>query len=166
MQAYRKRAKTSAPDTSVGLLESDGSQGHWVAKHRAVRERMGIDVAAGCLSSRVSDLLLLAEQVTVKAGKDPSALITDVSQDGSRLPWVSDKLRSLTTSSSLHIHKVNRRMSVIEMFHLMGFDNVSLRTVSESQARDLLGESMAVPVISMVLCSLLLSITSAFARDS
>ena len=54
----------------------------------------------------------------------------------------------------------------MEMYALMGFDQVSLRTVTESQARDLLGEAMAVPVITMVLYSLLLSIPSVFGKDA
>ena len=131
----------------------------WREKHAGLRESYGIPKSA-CEGTRTADVIKLAEQITSKKGGDVSRLITDTSQDGTRKAWSEGVVRSLTTSSELHHHGSGRRLAVPELYSLMGFSNPNLSTVSKTQAKELLGESMSVQVVTLCLCSLLLNLGS------
>ena len=83
--------------------------------------------------NRVSDLILLAEQIVTKDVTDANhraalvrSLYTDTSQCGSRKPWACGQIRCLTTSSSIYGHKAMRYLATSELFGLLGFEDVNL----------------------------------------
>eukprot|EP00971_Amphidinium_carterae_P177957 3529315-Amphidinium_carterae.4 len=85
-------------------------------------------------------------------------LFTDVSQNASRKPWAEGMLRSLTTSSDIYAHGLRRKLHVCELYKFMGFESIDFANLSPVQAKDLLGEAMAVPVITMVSMALIVNL--------
>ena len=132
----------------------------WRQKHAKLRAQFEIPTDTA-KETRLEDVTLLASQVVHKKGQDTYKLITDTSQDGTRKAWSTSVVRSITTSSDLYHHGRARRLVVPELYALMGFDSPELSGLSTTQSKDLLGKAMAVPVVSMVLCSPLLHVSSA-----
>ena len=133
--------------------------GAWSKKHEQTRLSLGLDPALRA-DDRTKDVILLAEQATLaRSGhKDIAHLVTDTSQDGSRKPWCVGAVRSITTSSSFYLHGRKRRVCLAELYKLMGFEAPVFSAITPSQGRDLLGEAMAVPVVTMVLASLIVNL--------
>eukprot|EP00971_Amphidinium_carterae_P013339 262983-Amphidinium_carterae.1 len=110
-------------------------------------------------SSRVEDMVLLSEECARHEDRPVGTLVTDVRQDAARKPWSNGIIRSLTTSSQLFHHGQQRMLSLRELFALMGFPaDTNLSALSHTQAKDLLGESMAVPSVTLVLLALMMQL--------
>ena len=115
----------------------------------------------GCLPSaagaRARDIVQLAYKTMVLKGVPLEQVIVDVSQDASRKPW-SVGCRSLTTSSTLFSFSRGRIIRPREHQRIMGFPLMSLPNFPEGVWRDLCGEAMAVPSVTLVtLCAVLAS---------
>ena len=107
------------------------------------------------------DVIQLAYKATVKAGKDPSQCIVDISQDGSRRPY-SQMCRSITTSSHLFLFAVGRCLTPTEHLNIQGFPKLSLKGLGDPAVKDLAGESMSPPCITLVILAALLSLPTVF----
>ena len=144
-----RRAKQRSDDGS-------GRGRGWVAKHRQVRLELQLppdQVGA----KREDDLIALAEQAAGVKQMSMTTLFTDLSQCGGRRPW-SSTIRSLTTSSVVYSHSLRRCLVPKELFNLMGYPrSLDLGGITQRQASDLVGESMALPCVAMPLLSLLLA---------
>ena len=107
------------------------------------------------IDSRADDLKQLAETMCRKQGQDVRHLFTDLSQSLERRPWSCGTLRAITTSTDLWSHGRGRRVSPQELLGVLGFVGVSEAGLSPGQLKDLLGECMAVPCVTLVLLSLI-----------
>ena len=82
-------------------------------------------------------------------GGAPCEYVADISQDGSREPF-SIKCRSLVSNSCLFFYPRDRTLIPKEHLMLLGWpSSVRTHSISQSGLRDLAGEAMAVPCISL-----------------
>ena len=142
-----------------------GEQASWTLKHKRLRESEGLpdtDPAA----TRVSDLISITEGLAMKKSLSEfpgekfvmPEMYSDTSQDASCLPWCTNGLRSLTTSSEFWSHRLGRHLIPCELFTCVGFKKPQLTGLSHSMQKDLLGECMSVPASTVALLSLLTSL--------
>ena len=138
----------------------------WRSKHAVVRCEEGIEELGAPLATvgRSDDLRALAEQVCRKRGLDVNELFTDLSQSADRRPWTLKALRAITTSTELWCHAKQRHLSLPELYALLGFEGVSFEGLSPHQAKNLLGESMAVPCVTLMVMSVIVNLPAVFAE--
>ena len=164
-QAVRKRARV---DTER-LAESPCPK--WRQQHTDMRMAEGIPENAykytndfyhtdmGPRDGRCADLVNLAYQVLTKDGGSVGDSFVDISQSGSRKPWMTDVLRSVTTSSCYWSFSRRRCLLQPEIFRIMGFmADTDYSDLSVGQLQDLVGACMALPSVGLMLLSLMASL--------
>ncbi len=82
-------------------------------------------------------------------------LFPDVSQNPGRKPW-SVGLRRVLRNSRVYSYEHDRILSAYEVFRIYGWRDPVLQGLTESQAWDLVGDSMALPPLAVALFGLLL----------
>jgi hypothetical protein len=166
---------------SRGVLAEDGAcasrraSRQWVAQHAAVKEslkmtpktKLWCDQARSAgldhLSTRCKDLINIAWHAATRDMTDPvdiasvkASLMIDVSQDILRKPWTTH-LGTFTTSAQLYSFRLERFLLEQEKFYLLGFPHsTDFTSLSTNALRDLSGDAMALPSVTMVTYSLLL----------
>ena len=164
---------------SIGKPVDGGVGEGWKKKHTARREAEGLeDIPFSCrwstrnaslcrgisASARTLDVLDLAMEVTLKRkphldeATAEKMLFADVSQCGSRSPWTMSTLRSVTTSTDFFSFARKRAVLPAEVFRLLGFTKVNTRGLGAGDLKDLVGEAMPLPPMSVLIVSLLTSI--------
>jgi hypothetical protein len=157
--------------------KSDDEDPKWQAQSRTFRAKyeMGADdcpwtglpttklhgVPAG---KRHRDLLDIAYKAATRGLTDPfdiehakSNLIVDLSQGLTRTPW-HDGFPTFTTSSLLYSFDQDRVVPEKCKFRMLGFGELSDGDLSDHALRDLSGEAMAVPVVTLVLSAVIVSV--------
>ena len=117
----------------------------------------------GRLSARCKDLINIAWFRSTKDLTNPvhitavrDCLLVDISQDISRRPW-SNRLGTFTTSAQIYSFRLGRVLLEEEKFYFLGFPrNTKFSSLSMHALRDLSGDAMALPSVTMVIYSLLL----------
>ena len=158
MQSLLSCYEAAVPEKEY-KLPSNAGRG-WVGTHKQMRLQAGLS-SEQLHPKRVGDLVALAEQLNIQKEAnrqtcfDVKCLYTDVSQSAARTPWTRDGIRSITTNSEIYCHRLRRLITVSEMFAIFGFDRPDISTLSTSKAKDLLGECMTLPCITVVLFSVI-----------
>eukprot|EP00971_Amphidinium_carterae_P035286 694592-Amphidinium_carterae.2 len=149
----------------------------WKAKHSAFKVKHGLSAESWTTSNesrcrglpnngRERDLVDIAVAHATKtssAAADGTPfrdvdLLIDVSQSVDRTPWTllgSQRVGTLTTSSSLFWTGGGRMLLAEEHFRLQGWDTVRRVNVSDTALKDLSGESMPLPPMAVVLLSVM-----------
>ena len=164
LRPLRVEAKTARSTARPATSETQ-MRHTWQRKHSMVRSEEGVEQPSDASLGRCDDLKRLAVQVCTKKRLDLSALYVDVSQSAERRPWTVKALRAITTSTQLWCHGRSRHLSIPELYDLLGFgEGTSFEGITPHQAKNLLGESMAVPCVTLVLMSVLVHLPGVFAR--
>ena len=160
LEAATKRHKTAPRRPADGGTK-------WQEQHKKIRKKLGLPDTALIHEERSQDLVTIAEQATKQkyatmgcdeVSRRLQELYTDTSQSAGRMPWACSMLRSITSSTDVWYHAEARRLRPDELFRILGFSDPKLSTLSQTQARDLLGSCMSMPVIGMITASLLISV--------
>ena len=89
-------------------------------------------------------------------------LLLDVSQSADRKPFAVDKMRAMCSSSTFYYFPQDRCLLPKEHLFLAGWPSeagaVSVEGLSPTQIRDLAGESMSLPCVTLALASLALAL--------
>ena len=157
-----------------------------MARHAKVRQEEKLTAAvlplwssthklSGVTSARATDAIDLCFQITSQkagyltgatgelshCGEDADCFKTlyqDVSQDGARRPW-ANKVRSMVRNSDIYAWKQDRTLTGSEHLRCLGFETkkLDLSHHTDRELKDLAGEAMAVPSISLVSVAALLA---------
>ena len=103
------------------------------------------------MSKRAADCVSLA----IASCKDVN--FVDVSQAAGRKAW-SRRVRALVTGSSIYCVPLNRLLKPVEHLELLGWygPNVDVQGIGSNALKNLAGEGMSVPSVTLVaLCGLL-----------
>ena len=103
-------------------------------------------------SKRVHDAVNLCAEHHEAEGFDIKRVVVDVSQDMLRRPWSADSFPTLTRSSEIFVYARERALIGTEHLQVCGFQAsaLDLSCVSQSQQKDLAGDGMAVPSVTLV----------------
>ena len=149
----------------------------WKDKHRVLREKLGVKdepgrgmerwtsshevlgVTAG--ADRVLDAIDLCHSACSLGSKDGEGaalrgpIVLDVSQDMSRRPWSVGQVPTMTRTSEFFLYHQSRLATGGEHLRLLGFNSESLDfgRLSPGQLKDLAGDGMGVPCVSVVTCA-------------
>ena len=110
----------------------------------------GVSTPRGIDVVNITYGLLMKNQVGEEKLKDYTV---DISQCLSRQAY-GERIRNLTTSSSLFAFGQDRLLTPQEHFNILGLPGVSLEGLSERQAKELAGQAMAAPCIALPLLCL------------
>ena len=120
----------------------------------------------GCPSLRALDCINVGYAYSTRRAANKqeaeamaSHLLCDCSQNFDRKPWAF-KFGTFTTSCEYYSYGLDRMIFEAEKFTMLGFDarNLNLVGIDAGYLRDLAGEAMAVPSVSMVLYSVFLNV--------
>ena len=139
----------------------------WIAKHKQVREDLGIGAGAawsdagkkamGVHTRRAKDLLDIAWAHSTAQSKTQD-LIADVTHSAARLPWGCG-FRAMTTSTTFFVFAEDRICLPAEHLRILGFpQNVQHKCVSGAQLKELCGQAMAVPCITLAATAVALAL--------
>ena len=120
---------------------------------RIKRQSVGLS-----LTSRVTDCINLCASLQ----QDTQDLYLDVSQDLQRKPWSKKSLATLTRSSEVFSYDRCRSLVGHEYLRALGFPAGSPEMIipegtTDAQLKDLAGDAMALPAVSLVETALLLA---------
>ena len=133
----------------------------WKGKHASMRAKLeavgekwsSTHSLKGITTERGKDVVDLCHEIT----KD-DAMVVDISQDASRLPWAK-RVRSIVKNSELYSFSKDRTLHGVEHLRLLGFPTQKLNIpLTASELKDVSGEAMAVPAIGLVTFCLLHSV--------
>jgi hypothetical protein len=88
------------------------------------------------------------------------SLFVDISQNLNAAPWSVNELKTGITSQQLYHFGSDRMIFPIELFGFLGFPSLDLSGISDHECRDLYGESFAVPIVSLLINALAVSIST------
>ena len=142
----------------------------WPKHHEKLRQRFQLPAGQpwtdqggkcnGVHAARGRDVVNLSYAMLLKNGVAPhmvGSYLVDISQSLNRKAF-GQKVRNLTTSSSLFCFAKDRLLSAQEHFSVLGMPTVNLSEVSDHQARELAGQAMAAPCIALPLLIVALSL--------
>ena len=172
--------KSAGMDIEERKDEKGSKSKAWIKMHAEVRKQMGIENTASWTAKQSPSMLEGLHQrqralevvdmaVAVTALQHPhespdeinARLFVDVSQSASRKPWSSDAvLRTLTGSSRIFSPRYGRVLLPHEHLAVLGFPRVieATESLTASEVRDLAGDAMSVPSITMIVIALMTSI--------
>lgn len=114
-------------------------------------------------TERTLDLLDVCWHCTTRGKSEAEIAVTrqhlmcDISQNIARRPWACEGFKTFTTVSDVYSFRLDRLVSEREKFALLGFPpNLRLEGLSEVALKDLVGDAMAVPSVSVFTWALLL----------
>ena len=150
--------------------KENGDCKKWPAKHASLRAKLqasgptrerysSCHDVRGFSNARTLDAIDVCYEATSSAQQEQhQCVILDTSQDLGRLPWGKGVIPTLTRSSDLYFYPQHRAIAGLEHLRVLGFhtDELDFSASPDTALRDLSGDSMAVPVVSLMAVALIL----------
>ena len=138
-----------------GLPSGSGSssEGQWSANH----DLLGVPRTFRCFKV-INTTWDLYKASTTDHEDLAMRLYTDFQQNTDQKNHFHELICTPLTSTELYHYGSDRVLFAQEYFSLLGFPTMNLEGVSISQARDMVGESLAVPVITSLCTGLAISV--------